>query len=101
VGEEAVLALVRKCVEAQSGQREQGEVIAALLPCVRFPALSLVTLVYDVEANALLMAQPVTRVRPMARPPFVAGAALLHTLPFGRIWCTARHTPHIGTLPCM
>lgn len=91
--EEAVLELVLEYAEAQPGQREKGEVLAALLPCVRFPALGLIMLVRCVEANALLMAQPVTRVRPLTRPPCVVRAAWLHNVK----WTMARHTLHHGT----
>jgi len=62
--EEAVLGMVLTCTAARPGARQKAEAIAALLPCVRMPQLNVHALVHGVEANALLMAQPVTCVRP-------------------------------------
>jgi len=88
-----VLGMVLACTAARPGARQKAEAIAALLPCVRMPQLNVHALVHGVEANALLMAQPVTCVRP--RPGrCMWGAA-------GRACrCGASHGRHAKTRTC-
>ena len=85
--------MVLACTAARPGARQKAEAIAALLPCVRMPQLNVHALVHGVEANALLMAQPVTCVRP--RPGrCMRGAA-------GRACrCGASHGRHAKTRTC-
>jgi len=85
--------MVLTCTAARPGARQKAEAIAALLPCVRMPQLNVHALVHGVEANALLMAQPVTCVRP--RPGrCMRGAA-------GRACrCGASHGRHAKTRTC-